>query len=117
MVPKAGGCKQQSDAWLNNGPMQLTEVLPDGWQQRLVPAFEGQTVVLMTLGREDLLRTKLFALCDRGSDWVDCLAMCPSSEELDDALAWVADQDAHPGCPDHLRVTLVELRQRLGYGI
>jgi hypothetical protein len=29
------------DEWLNNGPAQLTGVLPPGWRERLQPAFHG----------------------------------------------------------------------------
>ncbi len=79
-----------SDNWFNNGPLQLAEILPDGWRLRLRTAFDGQALRLTTLGRTDLLRTKLFALCDRGSDLGDCLALRPTSHELDEAEPWLA---------------------------
>ncbi len=56
------------DDWLNNGPTQLTDVLPSWWKHRFCRAYRGEAVVLQTLGRADLLTTKLFALCDRGAD-------------------------------------------------
>ncbi|MCA3016733.1 MAG: hypothetical protein INH41_30485 [Myxococcaceae bacterium] len=45
------------DDWLSNGPMQLGDVLPDGWRLRVVLAFEGKALVLHSLGRADLLKT------------------------------------------------------------
>ncbi len=66
------------DDWLNNGPEQLAQVLPAGWEQRTQPAFAGAALELRAPGRLDLLRTKLFALCDRGTDLQDCLALAPS---------------------------------------
>ncbi|MCG5055450.1 MAG: hypothetical protein KA712_20990 [Myxococcales bacterium] len=50
------------DDWLNNGPMQLSDVLPTGWRERVQPIFQGQVLALSTLGRPDLLKSKLFAL-------------------------------------------------------
>jgi hypothetical protein len=105
------------DDWFNNGPVQLGEILPAGWQQRLQPAFEGRELVLRTLGRGDLLKTKLFALCDRGTDLPDCVALAPTADELDEAMPWLAEQDANTEWPEHVRATLADLKQRLGHGV
>ncbi len=100
-----------ADDWLNNGPLQLAEVLPAGWRIRLQSAFVGEALILTTLGRADLLKSKLFALCDRGTDLGDCLALTPSTHELDSALPWLVEQDGNPLWPDHVRETLDELRR------
>jgi Nucleotidyltransferase of unknown function (DUF6036) len=105
------------DDWLNNGPMQLGDVLPAGWRVRVQGAFHGRALVLNTLGRADLLKTKLFALCDRGTDLTDCVAMAPTAEELADALPWVCFQDANPDWPAHVTATLEDLQRRLGHGV
>jgi hypothetical protein len=105
------------DDWLNNGPRDLINVLPSGWSERLVDLLVGDGLVLRTLGREDLLRTKLFALCDRALDLADCLALEPTSGELNDLLPWVERQDANPDWPSHVRETLADLGRRLGHGL
>ncbi len=105
------------DDWLNNGPMQLGDVLPEGWRLRVVPAFEGKALVLQSLGRADLLKTKLFALCDRGTDLPDCIDLAPTVAELVEALPWVALQDANPDWPAHVAATLADLGRRLGHGV
>lgn len=105
------------DDWLNNGPMQLGDVLPEGWRLRVVLAFEGKALVLHSLGRADLLKTKLFALCDRGTDLPDCVALAPTAAELAEALPWVAFQDANPDWPAHVAATLADLARRLGHGL
>lgn len=102
-----------ADDWLNNGPTQLGEVLPAGWQRRVQVIFTGTALTLETLGRSDLLKSKLFALCDRGTDLADCVALSPSDQELTDAEPWLAEQDANPMWPDHVRATLDDLRRRL----
>src|SRR5690242_17747409 len=56
-----------SDDWLNNGPASLADALTPGWMDRLQPAFQGRAITLHSLGRIDLLCSKLFALCDRGT--------------------------------------------------
>ena len=83
------------DDWLNNGPMQLGDVLPVGWRERVHRIFEGQVLVLSTLGRPDLLKSKLFALCDRGTDLPDVIALAPSAEELAKCMPWLEMQDGH----------------------
>jgi hypothetical protein len=103
--------------WLNNGPSSLVKNLPEGWRGRLVPLFSGKSLNLTTLGRTDLLRTKLFALCDRGTDRQDCLALKPSSEELKDCIDWVKHQDANVDWPKHVEEVLKNLAKELGHGI
>jgi hypothetical protein len=92
-------------------------VLPDGWANRTQPAFSGRALVLETLGRADLLKTKLFALCDRGTDLADCIAFSPTAEELEGAVPWVALQDANPLWPSHVEETIQNLRRRLGHDV
>ncbi len=106
-----------ADDWFNNGPMQVADVLPNGWQRRLQVIFEGRALRLLTLGRTDLLKTKLFALCDRGTDLSDCLALAPNADEVDDAETWVIEQDTNPLWPNHVRATLEDLRRRLGHAV
>jgi hypothetical protein len=105
------------DDWLNNGPMQLADVLPADWRLRVRVAYDGMAVHLDTLGRADLLCTKLFALCDRGTDLTDCLALAPTADEIAEALPWVAYQDANPDWPAHVAATLADLKRRLGHDV
>lgn len=105
------------DDWLNNGPAPLGELRPDGWRERLHPIYQGRALRLWTLGRPELLLSKLFALCDRGLDLGDCLALRPSPEELIRAEAWITGQDLHPDWPAHVRATLQDLAGRLGHGL
>jgi hypothetical protein len=106
-----------ADTWLNNGPSSLSKVLPDGWRQRTQPAFSGRALVLETLGRADLLKTKLFALCERGTDLGDCIAFSPTVDELEEALPWVTLQDANELWPSHVEKTILDLRRRLAHGV
>lgn len=104
-----------ADDWLNNGPQSLAALLPEGWQQRLVGVFEGEAIVLRSLGRLDLLRSKVFSLCDRALDLNDCVALGPTPEELHELEPWLALQDANPYWPQHVRSVLEELGRRLGH--
>lgn len=105
------------DDWLHNGPMQLGQVLPAGWKQRIQFVFEGRALILSTLGRADLLKSKLFALCDRGTDLPDCIALAPTADELDEAMPWLAEQDANTEWPAHVRATIADLQRRFGHGV
>ena len=106
-----------ADDWLNNGPMQLGSVLPAGWRERVLVIFKGQSLVLHTLGRADLLKSKLFALCDRGTDLPDCIALAPTDEEIAECMPWLESQDGNALWPAHARATIADLERRLGRGV
>ncbi len=103
--------------WLNDKPSSLTRDLPPGWEQRLQPVFEGEAIRFQTLGRMDLLRSKIFALCDRGIDIGDCVALAPSAAELGEVGPWLEDRDGNPMWPEHVREVVDDLRKRLGHGL
>lgn len=105
------------DDWINNGPLALGDVLPAGWRDRVQRIFEGAALVLSTLDRPDLLKSKLFALCDRGTDLSDCMALAPDPDELADCLPWLEVQDGNERWPAHVRATLADLARRLGHGV
>lgn len=104
------------DDWLNNGPESLKRTLPKHWENRLVDLFNGKALKLKTLGREDLLKTKLFAFCDRDVDVNDCIALRPSEHELAASFQWVSEQDANPMWAKHVEQKFTELKGRLNYG-
>ena len=104
------------EEWLNNGPASLADILPKGWEDRLQRSFQGKALTLQILGRTDLLKTKLFAYCDRGTDFADCVAMSPSITELEDALDWVIQRDANSLWPDPVRDSFEALKKWLGHG-
>lgn len=72
-------------------------------------------MTLLSLSRDDMLLTKLFAYCDRGTDLGDCLALKPSADELRASLPWIVKQDAHPDWPSHVEESIRELARRLGH--
>jgi hypothetical protein len=100
--------------WLNNGPESLIRDLPAGWEQRVVPLYQGSRLQLTTLGRLDLLRSKLYAYCDRQQDLEDCIALKPTAKELNTCLPWLKERDAHPKWPEHVARSLQVLAKRLG---
>jgi len=101
--------------WLNNGPDSLKKNLPQGWNQRVQILFQGNAIKFHTLERGDLLKTKLFAYCDRGTDLPDCIALRPTKDDLSQALSWVQYQDANVDWPEHVKAKFQELAERLGY--
>lgn len=103
--------------WLNNGPMQLGDVLPAGWRERVEPLFRGEALTFTVLGRSDLLKSKLFALADRSVDLEDCLALEPTAHELAECLPWLEQQDGNEEWPAYVRDTLAKLGRRLGHGV
>jgi hypothetical protein len=70
-----------------------------------------------TLGRIDLLGTKLLAYCDRGTDFKDCIDLNPTIEELIEILPWVEQYDLNPAWPKYVQGQINELARRLGHVI
>jgi hypothetical protein len=78
-------------------------------------SVSGRSLTLRSLGRLDLLTSKVFALCERGLDLKDCLALAPTNSELEAISGWLSERDANPDWPAHVRETLDDLRRRLGH--
>ncbi len=93
----------RASEWINNGPRSLTRDLPIGWRSDLQLIFQGEAMILHTLGRINLLRTKLYALADRGTDFQDCVALAPSLSELEECKDWVLAGDASELWPGRVR--------------
>jgi Nucleotidyltransferase of unknown function (DUF6036) len=114
-----------SPTWLNSQAHDFVGVpgcLPEGWRARLRLAFQGTALVLHTLGRLDLLCTKLVALVDRGTDYADCLALRPTQAELEAAWPFVADYEGNAESRQVYwlplaRKQLARLGKELGYDV
>lgn len=89
--------------WLNSGPASLLRTLPPGWIERRQLLYVGDVLELFTLGRDDLLRSKLFALVDRNIDLADCVALAPTRDEMHALLPWLDEQDGNSEWPAHVR--------------
>ncbi|MGH1467614.1 MAG: DUF6036 family nucleotidyltransferase [Bdellovibrionales bacterium] len=105
---------QVEEDWLNNGPSSLVKSLPQGWEKRLQPLFKGKALSLNTLGRADLLKTKLFAYCDRTDpDFSDLLKLKPTAKEILDSSTWVKNCDANLQWPEHVEKMFNLLKEAL----
>jgi hypothetical protein len=59
-----------------------------------------------------------FLLCvDRGIDLGDCIALAPTSDELQNVLTWLQLQDANPDWPEHVRNTIADVAKRIRHGV
>lgn len=80
--------------WLNNGPASLVKELPDDWESHCTEVFQGSNLVVRSIGRRDLIYSKLYAAADRTDDIQDLVELKPTEKELDKAAALVLQQDA-----------------------
>lgn len=102
--------------WLNNGPQTLKTDLPQGWRQRLEILYTGKSLKLMVLGRDDFLKSKLFAYCDRTNpDFEDLKDLKPTIAELDNSVDWIKKRDTNSAWPTHVEKAILVLRKALGY--
>lgn len=95
--------------WLNNGPASLLTELPSDWKERRNEVYSGAALHVFSLGRIDLLRSKLYAYLDRGIDLDDVYALKPSTAEIESLLPWLEERDGNPGWPDYARRSMAEI--------
>ena len=105
-----------AENWLNSGPSSLTKDLPQEWKKNLQPLYSGKNLKLLTLSRIDLIRTKLWAMCDRMRDIDDLIAIAPTVDELKLAAEWVKPLDGNKNWAAHVNTTVGVLKEKLGYG-
>lgn len=101
--------------WLNHGPESLRNYLRPNWRMRLQPLYKGKAITFKTLGRIDLIGTKILAYCDRGTDFKDCIDLKPTRDEILEILPWVEQYDLNPDWPKYVVGQVEELVKRLGY--
>jgi hypothetical protein len=98
--------------WLNNGPQALIHDLEHGWEQRTLLLYEEGNLRIRVLARQDLIFTKLYAMCDRREDIQDLLSMKVTEEELKKAGDLVKSKDGHPDWPTWVDVCIAEVLQQ-----
>lgn len=100
--------------WLNNGPQSLKIDLPKNWRLRTIILLNGRSLIIKSLGRSDLLKTKLFAYCDRTTpDFEDLIELKPSRDELSESIGWVKERDQNVSWPKHVETAFDTLRKAL----
>ena len=99
--------------WLNNGPESLADDLPKGWENRTSTVFNGSNLTVKSLGRMDLILSKIYAACDRVEDIEDIVNLKPSKEELQEAKTWVLEKDAAEIWPSIVKATFEEIQKRI----
>lgn len=103
-----------TDDWMNSkAGLQWRTGLPPGLQDRLRwRRYGGLHVGLVS--RYDLIFFKLYAAADSGTPesvhYQDLLALEPTEEELEEAEAWVREQDPSPGFASILDAVLKSVR-------
>ncbi len=104
------------EEWLNNGPKEIKHRLPKNWRNRTQKIFEGKAITFHTLGRSDLIKTKLDACCIRVQpDLDDLIALKPTRGEFSEASEWVLAQDAGGDWPRIVSEATSHIAERLGY--
>lgn len=102
-----------SENWFNAGPADLLRSLPPTWKTDLQPLYTGESLILKTLSRLNLIRSKFWAMCDRMRDVDDLVAIDPTDEEIGMAVHWVKPLDANPDWPRHVESMEQALKRRL----
>lgn len=102
--------------WLNNGPQSIVNDLSPGWRDRLQLAFKGESITLHTLSRIDLIKTKISAMCARGSDLNDVINLKPTLSELTETRSWLLSFDNNDQKWSKIVDSNIDiLKKKLGY--
>lgn len=89
------GARHKLDmTWLNSAGVIFSRNFPADWEKRRVLIFEGEGLIVHSLGRKDLIATKFNALCGRNEpmDLDDLIDLRVSKPELQFAKDWVLQQ-------------------------
>lgn len=82
----------RDDDWLNSGAVaHVGDKLPAGYMER-AQSIVYDALTVSVLGRQDLIRLKMYAVTDEGPDSrhaADLATMRATIDELTEALAWV----------------------------
>ncbi len=111
------------DAWLHARSLRFEAVIVGGSALALLGVTTRQTrdvdVLDPEIGEPVLAAARDFAVHMRadGIDLADCVALAPTPDELSHAEPWLAQQDANPRWPDHVRATLNDVRRRLHHAL
>lgn len=100
--------------WLNNGPENLIYDLETGWKERITTIYQGKYLTIKVLSRQDLIFSKLYAMCDRRQDVQDLLAMKVTEEELQTAGEQVRQMDGNPDWPAWVDICISEVLEQRG---
>ncbi|MBF0106054.1 MAG: hypothetical protein HQM16_12090 [Deltaproteobacteria bacterium] len=81
------------DGWLNNKVHPIIERLPYNWQKTSTKVYEGKSLTVFSLGRQNLINLKLHACVERRtSDYMDLVALAPTLPELKKARQYCLQQ-------------------------
>jgi len=106
---------QLKSGWLNNGPRDLTKQLPREWRSNCTEVFRGKSLKILSIGRADLIRTKLYAACDRQEHLPDLIALKPTQRELAEAEEWTLERDASKVWPQIVSECVAFVKRKLSH--
>jgi len=109
LIKSIANTHQLAEDWLNNGPASLIHDLEIGWQDRTTLLYMGQHLTIRVLSRQDLIFSKLYAMCDRREDIRDLLAMKVTDDELQIAGTLVKEKDGNPNWPEWVNICIAEI--------
>lgn len=83
VIKEVGEKNQFNEHWINSTGKAFVKELPKGWQNRTFEIYKGSNLTVLSLGRIDLIFSKLLAELDRAEDLEDVKGLKPSISELD----------------------------------
>jgi len=82
IIKEVGSRLMLGEYWVNSTGNAFVSELPKGWQKRTTQIYNGNNLEVRTLGRVDLIFTKVLAELDRQEDWIDLVSLRPLPSEL-----------------------------------
>jgi hypothetical protein len=85
------------------------------WRDNLALIFKGRALTLYTIERIELIKSKVWAYCDRSRDYEDFIAMSPSTQELEEVRKWLYPLDGNPEWPNWVDVCIEKIKKGAGH--
>jgi len=101
--------------WLNTDAISLIRDLPIGWEARTVEIYSSSNLIIHSIGRSDMIFSKLYAYCDRDIDFEDLIDIKPTKEEILVHVERISELDGNPNWPKLVENKMQRLLKALNY--
>ena len=105
-----------NEKWMNNRVAPLGDRMGKGWREKCQVIFQGKSITLFSISRQDLINSKLHASVDRRkSDFLDLVWLSPTLNEIDIAMEYTLKRDKSATYPVFVNAFVNLLKKELGY--
>lgn len=102
--------------WLNDAASSFNKNFEPGWEDRSLPVFNGNHLIVKAIANEDLIRTKYISFLTRGFDLDDLIYLAPKREVIIKLMKFSLSNNVTGRNGFDITLDTDELLRKLNYG-